>query len=304
MPRREDVRIRATNVANLNIAVTCISPEQSHKKSPVIVMGHGFGAVKAGGLFPSAERFAVAGYVAVMFDYLHFGDSDGTPRNLLSISRELQDFRDVIGWARRQTEMWGTTRIIAWGASFGGMHITALMAEDHDLVAGIMQGPCVDGFAASMQVPVLKTLRILPLAVADRILSLFSSKAIYIPIVGDGKRGSPVAMMSGSQAMEGWRRLNKGLVQAFVNKVTARTILTIPFSRPYRRIRRSSKPLLVIVTSWDNEAPLHKAEQVVRLLSLAEGFRVPGGHFDVYEGGVGFEDNMTRQLQFLRKVLT
>jgi hypothetical protein len=94
-----------------------------------------------------------------------------------------------------QVNYQGECVIIAWGASFGGMHIAALMVEDHDLVAGIMQGPCVDGLAASMQVPVLKSLRILPFAVADRILSLFSSKAIYIPIVGDGKRGSPVAMM-------------------------------------------------------------------------------------------------------------
>ncbi|BAE60557.1 unnamed protein product [Aspergillus oryzae] len=303
MPRREDVKIPATQITDLMIAVSCLLPEKCYPPPPVIIMGHGFGAVKAGGLFPFAERFAEAGYAAVMFDYLFFGESDGLPRNLLSISRELQDFRDVIAWVRRQTDKWDINRVIAWGASFGGMHVTTLMAEDHDLLAGIMQGPCVDGLAASRQVPVYKTLRLLPLSLFDWMLSLFSSKAIYIPLVGDGKHGSSLAMMSGSEAMAGWKRLTTDLGADFVNKVTARTILTIPFSRPIKKVHRSRKPLLVVVTTWDNEAPLHKAKQAVRLAPLGEGFRVPGGHFDLYAGGVAFEDNIRRQLQFLQKVL-
>ena len=58
---------------------------------PVIVMAHGFGAVRALRLYAYAERFAAAGYVVVAFDYRGFGDSDGQPRQLLDIKAQHAD---------------------------------------------------------------------------------------------------------------------------------------------------------------------------------------------------------------------
>lgn len=55
---------------------------------PVVVMAHGFGAVRALRLDAYAERFAAAGYVVVAFDYRGFGDSDGQPRQLLDIKAQ------------------------------------------------------------------------------------------------------------------------------------------------------------------------------------------------------------------------
>jgi hypothetical protein len=46
---------------------------------------------------PFAQRFAAAGYYALVFDYRHFGDSDGEPRRLLDIKRQLQDWRRAQG---------------------------------------------------------------------------------------------------------------------------------------------------------------------------------------------------------------
>ena len=43
-----------------------------------------------------AERFAAAGYSCLVFDYRHFGDSDGAPRQLLSIRRQLDDWAAAI----------------------------------------------------------------------------------------------------------------------------------------------------------------------------------------------------------------
>jgi predicted acyl esterase len=64
----------------------------------VLVMGGGIGLAQSGGLPPSAEAFQAEGYAALSLDYLSFGGSEGTPRNVLSLSQELQDFRDVISW--------------------------------------------------------------------------------------------------------------------------------------------------------------------------------------------------------------
>lgn len=69
----------------------------------VLVMGPGIGLVKYGGLLAFANAFNAEGYAAITIDYLSFGGSQGTPHNVLDIDRELQDFRDVIAWARAQS---------------------------------------------------------------------------------------------------------------------------------------------------------------------------------------------------------
>ena len=48
--------------------------------APVVVMAHGFSAVKEMYLDSFAEVFAAAGLSVVVFDNRCFGDSDGEPR--------------------------------------------------------------------------------------------------------------------------------------------------------------------------------------------------------------------------------
>src|SRR5437016_3476235 len=104
MATREDFKV-LTSRKNFQIAVSVFSDRHAcHQPTPVIIMGHGIGAVKDAGLAPFAKAFAAHGYAAITFDYLHFGQSDEQPRNLMVISSQLQDFRDVIAWARNQPD--------------------------------------------------------------------------------------------------------------------------------------------------------------------------------------------------------
>jgi uncharacterized protein len=66
---------------------------------PCVVMAHGFGATRDASLEPYAERFAAAGMHVLLFDYRHFGASDGEPRQLLSVHRQLQDYAAAVGFA-------------------------------------------------------------------------------------------------------------------------------------------------------------------------------------------------------------
>ena len=66
---------------------------------PAVVMAHGMGAVKAGGLQPFAERFCREGFAVVAIDYRQWGDSTGWPRDELSVPRESEDYGAAIGWA-------------------------------------------------------------------------------------------------------------------------------------------------------------------------------------------------------------
>src|SRR5919201_2030951 len=73
-------------------------------RRPVVVMAHGLGGVREMRLDAYAERFAAAGYACLVFDYRHFGASGGQPRQLLSIRRQLQDWRAAVAYARSRPE--------------------------------------------------------------------------------------------------------------------------------------------------------------------------------------------------------
>ncbi|KAJ5634790.1 alpha/beta fold family hydrolase [Penicillium herquei] len=300
----EDLKIPSSRKPSLRIAVSIFAPEdESLHPRPVIIMGHGIGAIKAAGLAPFASTFASNGYYAITFDYLHFGESDGKPRNLLSISGELQDFRDVIAWARQQPDRFDSQRIVVWGSSFGGMHTTALISSDHELAGAIAQCPSVDSHAAGNMQPLSKSLRITRIALSDWVGSLFGKKPVYINLTGDGLPGSSIALMEGSDVIDGWARISPSGVE-FPNIITARSLLEFPVNRPVLDVKNSRKPYLVVLPTWDTEAPLEAAEAAVRNAPLGEGLRVPGGgHFDLYADGISFEANISGQLAFLEKIL-
>jgi predicted dienelactone hydrolase len=150
---------------------------------PVVVMAHGIGAIKAGGLAPFAERFCREGFAAVAFDYRQWGGSTGQPREELSVPREREDYSIVIGWAAAQPNI-DAQRIFAWGTSFAGMHIVELAASDSRLAGALAQSPLVDGLAAAAMVPPIRGLRLFSLAVLDRIGAIFGRPPRYLPGAG------------------------------------------------------------------------------------------------------------------------
>src|SRR5258706_13574817 len=115
---------------------------------PVVVMAHGIGGIKAGGLAPFAERFREEGFVAIAFDYRNFGGSGGQPREVLSVPRQRADYSTVIGWAVEQPCV-DPRQIIAWGTSFAGMHVLELAVSDTRLAAAVAQAPLTDGLASA-----------------------------------------------------------------------------------------------------------------------------------------------------------
>src|SRR5437899_2113164 len=139
---------------------------------PAVVMAHGIGAIKAGGLAPFAERFCRDGFAAVVFDYRQWGGSSGQPREELSFPRQLEDYGTVIGWAAAHPNI-DERRIFAWGTSFTGMYIVELAVSDSRLAGVIGQAPLVDEFAAARLASPGRGLRLLAAALPDRLGSHF-----------------------------------------------------------------------------------------------------------------------------------
>lgn len=302
MSTRETVLIPT---AQGKIEAWVYTPQSAVGKLPVVVLGCGVGAVKAAGLHPFAQAFCDAGYAAVAFDYLTFGGSEGRPRHVVIVWDEYRDFTNVISWARQQNRF-DPSRVVAWGTSFGGMHVTRLLAEDSTIAAGIAQCPCVDAALASRMKPIMNTIRLSFWTVCDFIASLIGASPIYVR-AANSPPGQGLALMDAPDVADGWRLLHKSLegqeADPFSNRIAARSLLSFPISRPALAAHKIIAPYLIVVPTHDSVAPKHAAEDVARKASKGELVEVPGGHFDLYRGGVGFEKNLEAQLEFLKRVI-
>lgn len=264
---------------------------------PVVVMAHGLGGTRKMRLPAFAERFMTAGYACLVFDYRHFGDSEGKPRQLLDIGRQLEDWKAAIAHARSLADV-DPERVVIWGTSFGGGHVLATAAEDARLAAVISQCPFTDGLASSLAAEPLVSLRLSGLALADRIGSLFGAGPILVPLAG---HPGETAFMTSPDSWDGYH----GLIEPGShnrNEATARFALDIIRYYPGRKTPRIQAPVLFCVCDTDSVAPAKRTLAHARRTPRHEIKRYSHGHFDIYVGEA-FEQVVNDQLDFLRRTV-
>lgn len=296
---RSDVRFTVDGDA---VAGWWFSPETpAATPTPCIVMAHGLGGTRDAGLEPYARAFAEAGFAVLLFDYRHFGASEGQPRQLLSIPRQLADWQAAIDFARGQSGV-DPERIALWGSSFSGGHVIVAAARDARVAAVSSQGPMMDGLAAVFNLVsyagVGALLRLSGLAVRDQFRGLLGREPLYAPIVA---RPGETAAMSSEDAMDGFYSIAP---DDWRNELTARLALHLPLYRPVRYAHRLRCPVLVIACTADSVAPPEAAEKVVRKAGMqAELKRYDGmKHFEIYKGA-GFERSSQDQIEFFQRHL-
>lgn len=272
-------------------------PEGEAGSPPCVVMAHGFGATRIAGLAPFAERFAVAGLAALVFDYRGFGDSGGSERQVLDIQRQLEDWRAAVAYARALPEV-DADRIALWGTSFSGGHVVSIAAEDQRVAAVISQAPFEDGIAALWAAGPMDNLRLLRAGVRDEARRLLRREPHRIAIVGPP--GSTAAMNS-PDAEPGYRAMFEHGAP-FVNEVAGRIGLRVGFYRPIRVANRVTCPWLVCVCDHDAVTPPRPSLAAARRASRSEVRRYDAGHFDIYRGSV-FEQAVADQVEFLQRHL-
>lgn len=293
-PPRATVRIPTNSGDDIEAWVYLPAGEGPH---PAVVMAHGVGAVKAGGLQPFAERFQREGFAAVVFDYRQWGGSDGQPRDELSVPRELADYGTVIGWTAAQATT-DASRIFAWGTSFAGMYIVELAASDSRIAGAIAQSPLTDGLAAAALIPLPKSIRLVGLALLDRVGSVFGRPPLYIP-----NSGAPGELAVGAteDALFGLKLMTPREPVDWHNRVAARSLLSVTAHRPVRRAAAIRCPILLVVPEQDTMAPIGPTLRVAKKAPDAELFRSRGGHYDIYEGGRDHDNVLNAEVEFLHR---
>ncbi|MGW4535951.1 alpha/beta hydrolase [Nocardia sp. NPDC004340] len=294
---REHVRIPAGAGTELDCWLYLPSTPGPH---PAVVMAHGIGGVKAAGLAPFAEAFADNGFAALVFDYRHWGRSGGTPRELLSIRRQREDYHTALSWARRHDSI-DNDRLFIWGTSFAGMHILDVAADDPGLAGAIAQCPLVDGPAGMAKVPPARAVRLTATAVADLFAGMAGKPPKYLPVsVGPGSHG----VIATNDALDGLDRLTPADGEPWPNRITARSLPDIAVHRPVLAAGRIRCPLLMVVAETDSMAPTGPATRAAARAPRGELYRSRGGHYDVYAGGLGHTDVLRVELEFLNRHAT
>lgn len=108
-----------------------------------VVLAHGLGGTMDCGLFDYAQAFADAGFHALVFDYRGFGESEGAPRQFISVPRQREDWRNAIHFLRSHGNV-DAERIGLWGISFSGGHVIHLAHSDPKIRAVVAQVPLID----------------------------------------------------------------------------------------------------------------------------------------------------------------
>jgi|SRR6185437_842547 len=272
----------------------------SRGNRPCVVLAHGFGGTVDSGLMPYAERFAAAGLDALAFDYRHFGNSGGEPRQLVSVPEQLEDYAAAIAFARG-LEGVDPERIAVWGTSFSGGHVVEVAVADGRVAAAIAQTPAMDGRAALLNVARYAGLgalnRVTLVGLRDQIGAWRGRPPVTIPVVGaPGTLGA----MTTPDAEPGYRAITGS---TWHNEVPARFALTISLYRPGLKADRLPCPILVQVADRDAIAPPQAARDAAWLATGRSEVRTyPVGHFDIYVGEP-FERSVADQLFFLGRHL-
>jgi pimeloyl-ACP methyl ester carboxylesterase len=234
----------------------------------------------------------------LVFDYRHFGASDGQPRQLIDISRQLDDYRAAIRFARSLRGV-DPERIGLCGTSLSGGHVIAVAAADPRTAAIVAQVPWVGiersrRNARSTRV----TLLLFAAAIRDAIGSLLGRPPYLVAAVGDP---TELAVFADADARM-WRDTLAPTAPTWRNAFTARVLFSLLRYRPGRSAKQLTMPLLVCIADQDTAASVDLAAQAARQAPHGELLRYPFGHFAAYIGA-GFEQIITDQVAFLRRHL-
>lgn len=99
------------------------------QRRPAVAFCHGFSITKEIWFPAYAERFRQAGYITLTFDYRHFGESGGEPRQRLVPMAQVQDARNAVTFLAGLEQV-DETKIGLYGTSFGCGIATVAAALD------------------------------------------------------------------------------------------------------------------------------------------------------------------------------
>ncbi|GAA0572907.1 alpha/beta hydrolase [Paractinoplanes ferrugineus] len=259
----------------------CVAYHYPGTNGACVVMGPGGGITKEPGTDRFATRFHRAGYSVLAFDHRHWGESGGTPRQVIRVGSQLADWKAAVRTAARLPEV-DATRIALWGFSLSGGHVVKVAADRALGVAAVIaQTPFSDGLALFPNALRHETLGVVArfplIAAGDLLRGALGREPRLIPLAGP--KGT-VAMLTTPDAQLGDRALDPdGAYPDWTRSVAARSVLPLGSYRPTRSARKLTAPLLVVVARADQTNLPGPAVKMARRAPRHELLELSGHHY-------------------------
>lgn len=120
-------------------------PDESIKNTPIVICCHGFTGDKIGAnqlTLNLARTLESAGYIAVRYDALGSGDSEGDFSSDTVVAGWQEDLSNVLSWVKQQPRF-SASPIILYGHSLGGLVVLTQNSPDYDIAGRIVFAPVV-----------------------------------------------------------------------------------------------------------------------------------------------------------------
>lgn len=263
---------------------------------PGVVLAHGLGATHDMMLATYEQRFAAAGIATLAFDYRCTGESDGYPRQHISLPDQRDDVIAAAAWLRARTGI-DPGRIALWGTSLGALNVVRAAARS-DIAAAVIQCPIVHGPAAARRLDPVAALRITPAITADLLRRLLRRNRRYIPIVGEP---GTQAMVTVAGALAGW----KSTVPPggrFDNRIAAADATALVAASAVREAPKVRAPLLVCACDRETLTDPKYSVRVAHAAPRGVLKRYPSDHFEIYHRPL-VDTVLADQISFLQEHL-
>lgn len=281
-----------------------IPKNDSSKKSPVVIMAHGFTTtINNMTADKYAEYFRDAGFAVILYDHRNLGISDGEPRQEINFWIQSRGYIDAINFAYQQSEI-DCLKIAVWGTSMSGREAFLVGSVDERINAIIALVPAFgdtyplvdeDG---SLYAIAKETL------LSDNISALKHSKTEPMAVVSHDQLKSPSRLKELTAYR--WFIEHGGRFGTNWQNVVSYSLTEMPEKFHAGQCAPHLKaPILMIVAKNDemqgaSPAVTHKIFSTVN--QPKEWVDISGGHFGLlYYPGKLFEKSSRAQINFLER---
>ena len=272
----------AFNAGGVTLRGWLYKPDRGTGPFPLVVMAHGFSALKEMGLDAYAEVFTAAGLAALVYDNRNLGASDGEPRFEIDPVAQMRDYQHAISFAETYEEV-DKGRIGIWGTSYSGGLVLMVAALDRRVKCVASQVPFISGYANMMQVTALENRDQYYRTLEDERRSLYLGNPPSITSVCTDDPSKPIDA-PGRRTYSYFQSHTKAKKLNWENKVTVRSLdLRLAFEVMPFIERIAPTPLLMIVADNDKITPTEISLQAfARALEPKKLVLVHGDHYVPY----------------------
>ncbi|MEN8230924.1 MAG: alpha/beta fold hydrolase, partial [Bacteroidota bacterium] len=281
-------------------------PEEGSKKSPVIIMAHGF-TTTINGMTADiyAEKYKEAGYAVLLYDHRNLGISDGEPRQDVNFLVQSRGYIDCIDFAVNQPEL-DAKRIAVWGASLSARESFLVGSVDERVKAIVAMIPAFGSTIPEEDKDDKNYSFAKGVLLNDRIMDISHTVIEQMPIVSSDQIGTP-SFLKEITAYR-WFIEYGGRFGTHWNNVVSYSTIEMPDQFHTGQFAPQIKsPILMIVATNDemNGADPEVTYEVFQMIRQPkEWIDIDGGHFGLlhYPGPL-FDKSSQAQIKFLNKYL-